>query len=157
MWLCIFSGMQFEDTHAIPKSRKIPVFYFQKSRYRYLSSIPVYRYFPVYRRGLPSAWSSRTKLGFSNLHFHTWVASLNVHVDSSHPFFLQRRPSSGRNKYFRILHGNICICRIFVRKCRVFEPRLNRNLRASCRRLLQNRGAFLWFISTTLCLEWGSL
>ena len=44
--------MQFEDTHAIPKSRKIPVFYFQKSRYRYLSSIPVYRYFPVYRRGL---------------------------------------------------------------------------------------------------------
>ena len=36
----------------IKKSRKIPVFYFQKSRYRYLSSIPVYRYFPVYRRGL---------------------------------------------------------------------------------------------------------
>ena len=52
-WLCIFSGWQFEDTHAIQKSRKIPVFYFQKSRYRYLSPIPVYRYFPVYRRGLP--------------------------------------------------------------------------------------------------------
>ena len=44
--------MQFEDTHAIPKSRKIPVFYFQKYRYRYFSPIPVYRYFPVYRRGL---------------------------------------------------------------------------------------------------------
>ena len=53
MRLCIFSGMKFEDTHAIKKSRKIPVFYFQKSLYRYLSSIPVYRYFPVYRRGLP--------------------------------------------------------------------------------------------------------
>ena len=52
MWLCIFSGRQFEDAHAIQKSRKIPVFYFQKSRYRYLSPIPVYRYFPVYRRGL---------------------------------------------------------------------------------------------------------
>ena len=52
MWLRIFSGRQFEDTHAIQKSRKIPVFYFQKSRYRYLSPISVYRYFPVYRRGL---------------------------------------------------------------------------------------------------------
>ena len=52
MCLCIFSGRQFEDTHAIQKSQKIPVFYFQKSRYRYLSLIPVYRYFPVYRRGL---------------------------------------------------------------------------------------------------------
>ena len=59
MWLCIFSGRQFEDTHAIPKSRKIPVFYFQKSRYRYLSPIPVYRYFPVYRRGLLSSLSSK--------------------------------------------------------------------------------------------------
>ena len=41
----------FRDT-LYNKSRKIPVFYFQKSRYRYLSSIPVHRYFPVYRRGL---------------------------------------------------------------------------------------------------------
>ena len=31
---------------------QIPVFYFQKFRYRYLSQISVYRYFPVYRRGL---------------------------------------------------------------------------------------------------------
>ena len=37
------------------------------------------------------------------------------------PLFLFQRPSSGRNKYFRILHENICICRIFVRKCGVFE------------------------------------
>ena len=52
MCLCIFSGRQFKDTHAIQKSRKIPVFYFQKYRYRYLCPISVYRYFPVYRRGL---------------------------------------------------------------------------------------------------------
>ena len=45
-------GRHFEDTHDIPKSRKIPVLYFQKSRYRYLSPIPVYWYFAVYRRGL---------------------------------------------------------------------------------------------------------
>ena len=39
------SGKQFKDTHENK--------YFQKSRYRYLSPIPVYQYFPVYRRGLP--------------------------------------------------------------------------------------------------------
>ena len=63
MWLRIFSGRQFEDTHAIQKSRKIPVFYFQKSRYRYLSPIPVYRYFPVYRRGLAVRADRMTSLG----------------------------------------------------------------------------------------------
>ena len=65
VWLCIFSGRQFEDTHAIPKSRKIPVFYFQKSQYRYLSPIPGYRYFPVYRRGLlawPYLWTTMTSI-----------------------------------------------------------------------------------------------
>ena len=50
---------------------------------------------------------------FSNSNLHTWVASLNVHVDSYHPFFLPQWPSSGTNKYFRICTkifaaSNIC-------------------------------------------------
>ena len=48
--------------HGLMCYTKIPVFYFQKSRYRYLSPIPVYRYFPVYCRGLVSTRSWRSLL-----------------------------------------------------------------------------------------------
>ena len=84
MCLCIFSGRQFDDTHAIQKSRKIPVFYFQKSRYRYLSPISVYRYFPVYRRGLV--------VSFLSLSFCLFIfvfLSLSVHLREIAPPFLE--------------------------------------------------------------------